>query len=132
VSIFEGRDERVAKNEITFRDANESLHQKFRENGHDQEYPFLCECGDRSCLSLVFLSLDQYEEVRAHSARFLISVGHKQLESEQIVEDEPEFQVVEKTGRSGELADDAWYSDPRRRGSSGPDDRLEDNRSTSN
>ncbi len=103
------RDERVANNEVAFRNANESLHVTFSAEGSEEPYPFLCECGDSSCTSVILVSLDQYEQVREHPARFLIASGHKQLESERIVEDDETFQVVEKAGRAGELVTIAWH-----------------------
>jgi hypothetical protein len=106
------RDERVARNELAFRQANESLRTVFEgavaDDQPDEAFPFLCECGERLCTEVVPVSLEAYGQVRSHPARFVILPGHKQLDSEQVVESAQGYQVVEKTGVAGELARDAW------------------------
>jgi hypothetical protein len=102
-------DERViAENEAAFRRANETLRNVFETMGESDDFPFLCECGDRRCTMVVRISLASYETIREHAARFLIVPGHKQLESERVVEETEEFQVVQKTGAAGEIARVRW------------------------
>jgi hypothetical protein len=105
------REERVVRNELAFREANESLRGVFeRASPREREdaYPFLCECGDRACAEVVQLSLEVYASVRAHPARFLILPGHKQLEAERVVDAGDGYEIVEKGGAAGEIARAGW------------------------
>ena len=96
---------RVAENESTFRRANEKLEKRFRELDADGLTPFLCECGDIACTRVVRLSLDEYEEVRAHSAHFAIVPGHQILEAERVVRERGRYDVVEKTDTGRRVAE---------------------------
>jgi len=96
------RDERVAANEATFRDANEVIRGKAAEllrDGGDL-VPFLCECADKDCTRVVLLTLDEYEAVRANPHTFAIVRAHAATASERVVggigQDGDEFAVVEK------------------------------------
>ena len=105
------REERVARNELAFRQANESLRAVFEDASSgdaDETYPFLCECGERLCTDVVPVSLAAYTAVRAHPARFVILPGHKQLDSERVIEETAGYEVVEKSGVAGEIARNAW------------------------
>jgi hypothetical protein len=104
------REERVARNELAFRQANESLRTIFEDATEEAEgsYPFLCECGDRRCTDVVPVSLQVYARIREHPARFLILPGHKQLESERVVEEGDKYEIVEKSGVAGDLARTDW------------------------
>jgi len=99
---------RIAENEAAFRRANETLRDIFERMAEADDYPFLCECGDRLCTMVVRMSLDEYGAIREHAARFLIVPGHRQLETEQVVEETDQFQVVEKSGPAGEIARARW------------------------
>jgi hypothetical protein len=105
------REEGIVLNETTFRAANERLRTVFAESDDEPPggaYPFLCECGDRKCTQTVQVPLELYAEVRDHPARFLIVPGHKQLDSETIVDDGDGYEIVEKEGAAGEIARVDW------------------------
>ena|ERR1700744_3747306 len=108
------REERVARNELAFRQANETLRGVFESvaaEGEDAEaFPFLCECGERECTDVVSISLETYAGVRAEPTHFVIIAGHKQLDSERIVATGEGWEVVEKNGIAGEIARDGWVS----------------------
>jgi hypothetical protein len=108
-------EERVARNQATFRDANERIeqaHERVEEIGGaiDQEpVPFICECWQRSCTELARLSLDDYEAVRADGRRFLVAPGHELCEADgieiaRIVDRRATFSVMEKVGEAGRIA----------------------------
>ncbi len=105
------RQERIAENESFVRQLNERIQQAAR--GFDVTGPqdFVCECGEPGCMERVALTLDEYEEVRAHSRRFVIVPGHEIDEAEQVVEQNAEFAVVEKLEAGGRVAEQL---DPRR------------------
>jgi hypothetical protein len=104
------RDERIARNEVAFRTANESLRAVFADPDEEplDAYPFLCECGRRDCTEVVQVPFEVYEAIREHPARFLILPGHKQLASEEVVEEADGYEVVEKAGAAGEIARAHW------------------------
>ena len=70
------RAERVALNEVTFRRANEMIEERAEELAVTGRVPFVCECGDASCLERVELSLAEYEAVREGARSFLVAPGH--------------------------------------------------------
>ena len=96
-------DEQAAKNESTFRRANEKLQEKATEFGRaDERTPYLCECEDEGCTKVVLLTNADYEQVRAEPKRFLMLPGHQEVD-DVLVKQEAEFIVIEKRGEEGEL-----------------------------
>lgn len=99
----EARTRKVAANQSSFRGWNERLRRNagsYRFEDTDR-VPFVCECADQHCSEVVMLSIEQYEQVREHSRRFLLAAGHECAEHERIVEAENGYAIVEKTGSAG-------------------------------
>jgi hypothetical protein len=103
-------EERAARNEVFFREANEKLGLKRQELDIDGLTPFLCECGDPTCTDLVRLSLEQYEHVRTHANWFLLATGHDAHNARQ-VEEHDGYVIGEKSGLAGRIAEE---EDPRK------------------
>jgi len=99
-------EERAARNEVAFRDANESIDARRRELELGGATPYLCECDDEGCTQLVRLTLSQYRDVRSGPRRFVIAPGHST--SGNVVADHAAYVVVEKDGIGGEIAENAW------------------------
>jgi len=97
-------EERAAKNEAAFRDANEKIDSRRRELELDRATPYLCECEDETCTSLVRLTVSEYEYARSEPHRFVVSRGHQHRD--RIVDESPEFVLVEKSGSGGEIAEE--------------------------
>jgi hypothetical protein len=97
--------ERVAQNDATFRDANEQISRRADAYGLDGLIPFICECAEESCTTIVPLSLDEYEDVRTDSTHFLNAPGHHVAAQghARVVEDHGRYVVAEKIGRAGEI-----------------------------
>jgi hypothetical protein len=89
------REERVARNESLFREANERINEAQEEDPTESEY--LCECGDPDCTAPVSLTLREYEDVRREPTHFAILPGHEDPEIEKVVAWSERFVVVEKT-----------------------------------
>ena len=102
--------DKVVNNEIAFRSANNGLRDKFVELGGHDLVPFLCECGEFTCTTIVRVSLELYASIRDQPAWFLISPGHKQLDSERVVEQGDGYEIIEETGAAGELARARWVA----------------------
>jgi hypothetical protein len=94
----EEREIRAARNESLFRGLNETL-ERVREGGSDDETTeYFCECAQRGCASLVPLSPEEYEHVRAGGDRFLVLPQHIAPDIERVLEDHGTYWIVEKLG----------------------------------
>src|SRR5438105_1489613 len=70
--VVERSAERAAASEARFRQANEQIHEKVLELGvRDGRAPYLCECENERCTTVVLLAVAEYEDVRSGSRRFL-------------------------------------------------------------
>jgi hypothetical protein len=108
--------ERVAKNDATFRVANERIRDAAAENEVEEGIPFICECADPACTTILRLSVDEYETVRAEPTHFVNAHGHhvNGLPHVRVVEERATFEIVEKLGRAADVAEEL---DPRERAS---------------
>ena len=106
--------ERAARNDATFRDANERILRSAREYGVTDAIPFLCECADAACTAIIRISADEYDRIRADSRRFFNAPGHSEpfRSTVEVVERHPKYEVVVKVGRAAEIAQEL---DPRPR-----------------
>jgi hypothetical protein len=102
---MQSREERIARNDSTFREANEKIARAASEYERIEHVPFICECATESCTVIVNLSLAEYEEVRSSPTRFFVAPGHQASEGlVRLLEDRESYVVLEKEGRAGEVA----------------------------
>jgi hypothetical protein len=95
--------EQAAKNESTFRRANESLEDEATDLGlGDEPTPYLCECEDERCTKIVQLNQEEYDAVRANPTRFVMVAGPQEAD-DVVVREEARFTVIEKGGHEGDL-----------------------------
>lgn len=87
------REERIAANEVRFRELNESVQSQRVARGEGR---FICECGDRNCMTWLEVDEDSYRAVRSDARKFIVAPGHETPDVEQVVAREPGFLVVEK------------------------------------
>jgi hypothetical protein len=98
-------DERAARNESVFREANEKLRQ-----GRDSlaaasdRTPFLCECEDTECTATMLLTVDEYERGRQSGDCFLIIPEHEDRTHGETLAREDHYLLVRKLGAAGEIA----------------------------
>ena len=100
--------ERIGRNDSAFRDANEQIRGKAREQhiADDQVIPFICECADESCTTIIQLDLAEYEDVRTDSRQFLNVIGHERSEGPiEVMSKTHDHLVVRKAGRAGDIAE---------------------------
>ena len=102
-------EQRAARNEVLFREANEKLEDKRNELDIGGLTPFLCECGDPSCTELIVLRLEEYEHVRSRGNRFVVARDH-QAQDAATAEEHDAYVVVEKSGIARSIAEE---HDPR-------------------
>ncbi len=107
------RSDRAARNEALFRRVNErveEVNRAFEPILDDTD--FICECADVECMEKIRMTLADYEELRSVSTRFAVKPGHVLPAEELIVEERPDYLVVEKIGRAGERAAELDPRDP--------------------
>lgn len=91
--------EQIAHTEALFRNVNEEINDasgRFEVEVGE----FVCECGDPTCTDHVEIPLDEYEDVRRHSTRFVVQHGHVAGPVEQIVQRNHRYTVIEKVDRA--------------------------------
>lgn len=107
--------ERVARNDATFREANEGIEKAGTKYEVLDQIPFICECADENCRELLVLSIGEYEEIRQNPRHFLNVPGHVRSAqgAAEVVSDRGRYTIVEKTGLAGEIVE---RLDPRGQG----------------
>jgi hypothetical protein len=108
--------ERVARNDARFRESNEQLRTASKSFGFgpDELLPFLCECADLDCTTIVQLTRREYEAVRRSPVQFINARGHEVNAQgwAQVVDEFDRYTVVAKVGEAGQIAAEL---DPRQR-----------------
>lgn len=104
------RDERLAQNEILFRQVNERLASAYGSGSAPQELDLVCECSDRDCLEVLTIEVAEYEWLRQNPRRFAVLPGHEAPAVEDVVERRDRFVIVEK---HVETHDQVEAADPR-------------------
>jgi hypothetical protein len=99
--------ERLARNQVLFREVNERLVEVAAAWGTDP-VDFLCECSRLDCKVTISLDL---ADVRSSSNLFVIAPEHETPEVERIVGANHRFTLVEKTNGAAIAVE----SDPRKR-----------------
>jgi len=90
-----GDEVKRAHTEALFRDVNERIAQS-AERFDAERTQFVCECADPGCTNRLEASLEEYEEVRADGATFMLTPGHAHDDIERVVKDRGRFHIVEK------------------------------------
>ena len=90
-----------------FRSINErirELGQRFSEDA-DDSLAFVCECADETCVERVQMTMEQYDEMRAIPARFVVIPGHEATPLvEKVIFRASDFSIVRKVGLAGDIA----------------------------
>ena len=86
------REERLAENEVRFREINEGT----RGVSDPEPNSIYCECADRSCVYRVTVPVEKYMEVRRDPCLFFVRPGHDMPEIEKVVEETEQYAVVRK------------------------------------
>jgi hypothetical protein len=103
--------ERAARNQSTFRQANETIEVRAEELGIGElSIPFFCECPDPHCKAmLIGISHQEYERIRSSGTWFLVAPGHEtcvidDVTVAKVVERQGRYSVMEKVGDAGRVA----------------------------
>jgi len=98
------REQRLAKNEVLFREVNERIEQAAKDASFEGPMVFVCECGNVECAETIEVTLAKYEAVRSQPTLFLIVPGHETDDFTRVLEQNERFAVVEKVGEAGAIA----------------------------
>lgn len=100
--------EKVARNNARFRAANDEIETAAADYGLDRNapLPFICECSNPRCTTIIPLTLDAYSRIRSDPRWFAHALRHEEsLEGiVRTVERHPTYVLVEKIGHAGDLA----------------------------
>src|SRR5213592_41846 len=99
------REERIAHNEILFREVNERIEKLQAGEGSEGRFDFLCECGEKECIAAVSLTLAEYEALRSDPTQFVVVPGHTDPSIEQAVQSGERYTIVRKKGEAAEVAE---------------------------
>ena len=89
----ESRNERIARNEASYRELNEAIHSG---SPAARRFQLICECGHPECTGPLNIGPDEYAAVRANPRRFLVLPGHEIPTAEEVVDRQAGYFVVEK------------------------------------
>jgi hypothetical protein len=93
--ITERRAEREAQNQALIRQVNERIHDVLETLGDDgRPGEFVCECGRVDCATMMRLTQEEYEAVRAGGDRFIVVPGHEQPDLDRVYARHEGFVVV--------------------------------------
>jgi hypothetical protein len=103
----DARQRRIALNEARLRSRNERT--RAQEDGfHDapsDAVEIMCECALETCDAMLQVTRATYERVRAHDTWFLVAPDHIAPEVERVVEERDGAWIIEKLGKSAEIAE---------------------------
>ncbi len=105
---------RKAANEDAFRGVNERLEVRALESEARRErFEIVCECDREECTARIGVDFADYEAVRTSPRAFIVLPGHSDVSCERVVASAEGYEVVEKVGEAGIVAE---LSDARREG----------------
>jgi hypothetical protein len=108
---MDAREERLVRNELLFRELNETIQTIAHSQGEDAHvFDFVCECSNIDCTLSLPLTLEVYEDTRGAPDLFLVAPGHDLPEIEDVVREGDGFHVVRKRGAAAAMAE---RNDPR-------------------
>jgi hypothetical protein len=105
--------ERTGENEALFREVNERLKDRKRDDpAWASPSRWLCECAEETCTERIEMTPLEYEQLRSEATHFAVvpNEEHVSLDVERIVEKHDRYWVVEKIGEAAEIAEE---TDPR-------------------
>jgi hypothetical protein len=100
--------EKLARNDAVLRDANDEIAATAADYGLDdgRPIPFICECADPRCSTVISLTLAEYRRVRGNPRWFAHFPGHESDVPGAVrqVEQHDRYVLVEKVEHAGEIA----------------------------
>jgi hypothetical protein len=99
------REERAARNQSLFREVNERIGDLSGRRGSGLN-EFVCECAEETCSELLSMTLDEYETLRQHPAKFAVFAEDQHVwpDVERIVAKNDRYWIVEKLDHAAVIA----------------------------
>ena len=92
---------RLARTEVMFRAINERIRElagRFEQTA-TESLALVCECSDETCVERLHLTVQQYDDLRAIPARFVVVPGHEATPLvERVIYRSEQFVIVRKVG----------------------------------
>ena len=102
---------RKGMNESWFREVNERLEERAAGRSNPTgAFEIICECDREECTERILISIADYESVRETAVAFIVRAGHSDPGCERAVSSHDSYEVVEKFGAAGLVAE---IKDPR-------------------
>ena len=104
---MDARRERMARNEVLFREVNERIEEvdaRFGQLAEPSQLIVVCECALPDCTGQMEVPRSEYEAVRVNPKRFLVLPGHEEPRIEHVVKRDDGYTVVEKFEHEAEIA----------------------------
>lgn len=99
-------DERVARNEVLYRDVNDNIRKSAIDGRHEDAH-FICECGSSDCEERIALPMDAYRSIRKSELHFFVKPGHEIPRAEAVLERHPTYVVVRKPEEARPIVGDS-------------------------
>ncbi len=91
------REERIALNEVAFREVNERIEDLAESfDLKTQPLDFVCECGDAECMERLTMTRAEYEQLRSDAHQFAVHPGHEYPEVDSVIARRKGYDVVVK------------------------------------
>jgi hypothetical protein len=103
-------DVRKGENEAFFREVNERLEDRAAAATTEPMFTAVCECAREDCAERIEISFTAYERIRSAPRAFVIVPGHSDPSCERVVSWRADYEIVEKVGDAGGVAE---AKDPR-------------------
>jgi hypothetical protein len=106
--------QRLARNQIIFREVNERV-RELADEAPAGRAAYFCECGELTCTETIELTAAEYEAIRARPNTFVVVPGHEVPEVERVVRTTEAYATIEKlvplddvSARALLSSDDPW------------------------
>ena len=90
------REERLAANQWTSRQANERFEQLAGARADGHLMPFLCECADATCLGRITLTATDYYALHIDRSQYVVLNGHLTIRGETMVQQADGYKLFSK------------------------------------
>ena len=95
------RRDRIARNEVLFREVNERV-QEIAGGPVSDTVLVVCECGRAECTTELTLTRNEYTTLRSDPVAFAVLPGHVEPSVEYVIAEKDSYVVVRK------MVDEAW------------------------
>lgn len=102
-----GNEARKGANEAWFRELNERIELRAASAPEASgSFEIVCECAREECTERIEIGFGSYESVRRDPTAFIVVAGHSDPTCERVMSECGPYQVVEKFGIAGAVAEE--------------------------